>query len=230
MKNILAVFGKQIKDTLKNKSVLIQFLMFPLMTLLMQNTIKLDNMPENFFAELYAIMHVGMAPLVATSAIIAEEKEKNTLRVLMMANVKPHEYLLGVGSYVWLLCMAGSLVIGLCADYSASALVGYMAVMAVGFIIAILLGATIGLLASGQMAATSISVPLMAVFAFLPMIAMFNSTIEKIAELCYTYQIKLFLSLPDGDIMSTSGIIVLACSFAVAAAAFIIAYKRNGLE
>ena len=44
MKNILAVFGKQIKDTLKNKSVLIQFLMFLMMTLLMQNTIKLQKM------------------------------------------------------------------------------------------------------------------------------------------------------------------------------------------
>lgn len=230
MKNISAIFVRQLKDTLKNKSVLIQFLMFPVMTLLMQNTIKLDDMPVNFFAELYAIMHVGMAPLVVTSAIIAEEKEKNTLRVLMMANVRPHEYLLGVGSYVWLLCMAGALAIGLCADYPVSALLRFMLIMAVGFIVAILLGAAIGLLASGQMAATSISVPLMAVFAFLPMIAMFNSTIEKIAKFCYTYQIKLFLSQTDGAIMSMEGLIVLACSFAAAAIVFIIAYRRKGLE
>jgi len=230
MKNISAIFVRQLKDTLKNKSILIQFLMFPVMTLLMQNTIKLDNMPVNFFAELYAIMHVGMAPLVATSAIIAEEKEKNTLRVLMMANVKPYEYLLGVGSYVWLLCMAGSLVIGLCADYSPAALFRFIFVMAAGFVVAILLGGAIGLLSSNQMAATSISVPMMAVFAFLPMIAMFNSTIEKIAKFCYTYQIKLFLSQPDDDIMSTEGIIVLACSFIAAAIIFIIAYRRKGLE
>ncbi|MBE6764553.1 MAG: ABC transporter permease [Ruminococcaceae bacterium] len=230
MKNISAIFFRQLKDTIKNKSVLIQFLMFPMMTLIMENTIKLDNMPPNFFAELYAVMYVGMAPLTAVSSIIAEEKEKNTLRVLLMANVKPHEYMLGVGSYVWLLCMAGALVIGLCADYSALAMVGYMLVMAVGFVISILAGATVGLLSPGQMAATSISVPMMTVFSFLPMIAMFNSTIEKIAKFCYTYQIKLFLALPDGDIMSMSGIIVLACSFAVAVTAFIISYKRNGLE
>jgi len=230
MKNISAIFFRQLKDTIKNKSVLIQFLMFPMMTLIMENTIKLDNMPPNFFAELYAVMYVGMAPLTAVSSIIAEEKEKNTLRVLLMANVKPHEYMLGVGSYVWLLCMAGALVIGLCADYSALAMVGYMLVMAVGFVISILAGATVGLLSPGQMAATSISVPMMTVFSFLPMIAMFNSTIEKIAKFCYTYQIKLFRALPDGDIMSMSGIIVLACSFAVAVTAFIISYKRNGLE
>lgn len=230
MKNITAIFVRQLQDTLKNKTVLIQFLMFPLMTLIMENTVKLDNMPANFFAELYAVMYVGMAPLTAISAIIAEEKEKNTLRVLLMADVKPHEYMLGVGSYVWLLCMAGALVIGLCADYSLPALVGYLLVMAAGFIISMLIGATVGLVSPSQMAATSVSVPLMTVFSFLPMIAMFNSTIEKIAKFCYTYQIKCFLSLPEGDIMGTAGIVVLACSFVGAAAAFLFAYKRNGLE
>lgn len=230
MKNIFAIFIRQLKDTVKNKTVLIQFLMFPMMTLIMENTIKLDDMPQNFFAELYSVMYVGMAPLTAVSAIIAEEKEKNTLRVLLMADVKPHEYMLGVGSYVWILCMAGAAVIGLCADYSPSAMAGYMLVMAVGFIVSILIGATVGLLSPGQMAATSVSVPLMTVFSFLPMIAMFNSTIEKIAKFCYTYQIKIFLSSPDGDIMSCTGIIVLACTFAAAVLAFIIAYKRNGLE
>lgn len=230
MKNISAIFFRQLKDTIKNKTVLIQFLMFPVMTLIMENTIKLEDMPPNFFAELYAVMYVGMAPLTAISAIIAEEKEKNTLRVLLMADVKPQEYMLGVGSYVWLLCMAGALVMGLCADYSGAALAGYMLAMAAGFIISILTGATVGLISPSQMAATSVSVPLMTVFSFLPMIAMFNSTVEKIAKFCYTYQIKLFLALPDGDIISTEGMIVLTCSFAVAVIAFCIAYKRNGLE
>ncbi len=98
MKNISAIFVRQIKDTLKNKSVLIQFLMFPVMTLIMENTVKIDGMAPHFFAELFAVMYIGMAPLTAISAIIGEEKEKNTLRVLLMANVKPHEYMLGVGS------------------------------------------------------------------------------------------------------------------------------------
>lgn len=230
MKNISAIFIKQLKDTIKNKTVLIQFLLFPLMTLILENTIKLENMPPNFFAELYAVMYVGMAPLTAVSAIISEEKEKNTLRVLLMADVKPYEYMLGAGSYVWLLCMVGAAVIGLCTDYTPSAFAGYMIVMAVGFIISILIGATVGLLSPSQMAATSVSIPLMTVFSFLPMIAMFNSTIEKVAKFCYTYQIKLFLSLPDSESISVLGILVLACSFAAALTAFFAAYKKNGLE
>ena len=230
MKNISAIFVRQIKDTLKNKSVLIQFLMFPVMTLIMENTVKIDGMAPHFFAELFAVMYIGMAPFTAISAIIAEEKEKNTLRVLLMANVKPHEYMLGVGSYVWLLCMAGAAVIGLSAGYSASEFVSFMLIMAVGFIISILLGATVGLVSKSQMAATSITVPLMMILSFLPMLAMFNSTIEKIAKFCYTYQIKLFFSVMDSGIMDKLGIIVLAGSLVAAVTAFIIAYRRNGLE
>lgn len=94
MKEITAVFLKQINETLKNKTVLIQFLMFPILTLIMENTIRIDGMPEHFFAKLFAVMFVGMAPLTCMASIISEEKEKNTLRVLVMSNVKPFQYLL----------------------------------------------------------------------------------------------------------------------------------------
>ena len=107
----MAIFKKQLKDTLQNKTVLIQFIMFPLLTLIMNHTITLEGMPENFFVNLFATMYIGMAPLTSIAAVISEEKEKNTLRVLMMSNVKPYEYLLGIGSYIWLACMLGAAII-----------------------------------------------------------------------------------------------------------------------
>ena len=68
--HILAILWKQLKDTIKNKTILIQFLMFPCMTLIMENTINIQDMPEHFFANLFAIMYVGMAPLTSIAAII----------------------------------------------------------------------------------------------------------------------------------------------------------------
>ena len=79
MNNTIAIIKKQLKDTLKNKTVLIQFIMFPMLTLIMNHTIAIDGMPENFFVNLFATMYIGMAPLTSIAAIIAEEKEKNTL-------------------------------------------------------------------------------------------------------------------------------------------------------
>ena len=110
MKNIFTIIKKQIRDTLKNKPVLIQFILFPAMTLIMENAIDLKDMPELFFTKLFSVMYIGMAPLTAAASVISEEKEKNTLRVLMMAGVRPHEYLVGVAVYIWTLCMAGAAV------------------------------------------------------------------------------------------------------------------------
>ena len=108
MHNVGVIIKKQIKDTLKNKTVLIQFVMFPVLTLIFENAINIPDMPELFFTNLFSVMYMGMAPLVAVASIIAEEKEKNTLRVLTMANVKAWEYLAGIGIYVWTICMAGA--------------------------------------------------------------------------------------------------------------------------
>ena len=54
MKNIKAVFMKQILDTIKNKTVFIQFLMFPIIAVIMENAVKIEDMPEHFFAKLFA--------------------------------------------------------------------------------------------------------------------------------------------------------------------------------
>lgn len=75
------ILQKQWKDTWKNKAVLIQFVMFPVLVVIMTKLVKIDGMPKNFFVNLFASMYVGMAPLTSLSAVIAEEKEKNTLRV-----------------------------------------------------------------------------------------------------------------------------------------------------
>lgn len=80
--HIWAIFWKLLKDTLKNKTILIQFVMFPFMTVIMENAITIEGMPEHYFANLFAVMYVGMAPLTCAASIISEEKEKNTLRVL----------------------------------------------------------------------------------------------------------------------------------------------------
>ena len=51
MKNITAVFLKQLGDTLKNKTILLQFVLFPVIAVVMENSITLENMPEHFFVK-----------------------------------------------------------------------------------------------------------------------------------------------------------------------------------
>lgn len=228
MHNIGVIIKKQIKDTLKNKTVLIQFVMFPVLTLIFENAINIPDMPELFFTKLFSVMYMGMAPLVAVASIIAEEKEKNTLRVLTMANVKAWEYLAGIGIYVWTICMAGAGVMA--STLSSGDIPFYLGVMAAGFIISIAIGACIGIIASNQMAATSLSLPVMLIFSFMPMLAMFNDKIEKIAGIFYTQQIRELLGNMTFDGIKTETMLVVAVNALLALSLFFAAFKRKGLE
>ena len=88
MKNAGAVFLKQAKDTMKNKTILIQFVMFPALAVIMENFMSIEGMTEHFFVKMFAAMYVGMAPLISMSAVLAEEKEKYTKYTQMMEQVK----------------------------------------------------------------------------------------------------------------------------------------------
>lgn len=230
MKNINAVFLKQLGDTLKNKTVLIQFLMFPVLVIIMENAIKFDDMPEHFFAKLFAVMFVGMAPLTCMSAIIAEEKEKNTLRVLMMSNVKPAEYLVGVGAYVFVMCAFGTAVFAAVGGYTGADLAVFIAVMSVGIILSELTGAIVGVFSRNQMTATSIAVPVMMIFAFLPMLSMFNDTIRTAARVTYSQQLSELINGIGASEISAESLIVIAINLVLAVVLFTAAYRRKGLE
>ncbi|MBO5267031.1 MAG: ABC transporter permease [Ruminiclostridium sp.] len=230
MKNITAVFLKQVKETFRNKAILIHFVMFPVLVIIMENAIKLENMPEHFFVKLFAIMFVGMAPLICMSSIISEEKENNTLRVLMMSNVKPFEYLIGVGTYVWIMCIIGAVVFAVCGGYSGKDFCVFMLVMSVGILLSALTGAVIGIFSKNQMSATSVSVPVTMVFSFLPMLSMFNESIEKIARVTYSQQMSLLINGIGNTDISVENIAVIGVNFLIAVVLFWGVYKKKGLE
>lgn len=228
MKHILVIIKKQIKDTLKNKTVLIQFILFPLLTLIMENAVTLKDMPPYFFTKLFAVMYIGMAPFSATAAVLAEEKEKNTLRVLMMADVKPWEYLTGVAVYVWTICMLGAALMSL--GLQETQRLPFLLIMGSGFLISVIAGACIGIFAKNQMMATSLIMPFMMIFSFAPMLSMFNETIRKFAAFVYTQQLKLLIDDMGFDGISKTGGVVLLASAAACVGIFLLAYRKKGLE
>ena len=230
MKNIKAVFMKQMLDTVKNKTVFIQFLMFPIMAVIMENAVKIEDMPEHFFAKLFAVMFIGMAPLSSMSAIISEEKEKNTLRTLMMSSVKPWQYLVSVGAYIFIMCMVGISVFAVLTEYKGKELAIFILCTAFGIILSELAGAAIGIFSKNQMAATSLTLPIMMIFSFSPMLSMFNETIKKISGITYLQQISNILNGIDISEIFAKSIIVIAVNFALGLVLFAAAYKKKGLE
>lgn len=230
MNNILAIFKKQLKDTVKNKTIFIQFVLFPVVTVIMNNTVKIEGMPENFFVNLFAAMFVGMAPLTSMAAVISEEKEANTLKVLVMSDVKPQEYLIGIGGYILIMCMLGAAVICAAGNYAFKEAVLFMCIMTAGILVSLLIGAAIGVLCKTQMAATSVTVPVMMIFSFLPMLSMFNDSIEKIARFTYTEQISRMLGNIGNLQIDIKNIGIIAANMLVFILLFFISYRKNRLS
>lgn len=230
IKHIGVILWKQMKDTLKNKTILIQFIMFPILTVIMENAIEIEGMPEHYFAAMFGVMYVGMAPLTSMAAIISEEKERNTLRVLLMSNVKPVEYLAGVGIYIWSICMAGACVIGMAGKYSGKVLGNFIIIMGVGIFVSMLIGAAIGTWSKNQMTATSISIPVMMIFSFMPMLSMFNDKIAEIGKILYSQQINLLVEQVGKISLRWETIVVIGGNVVMAIALFVAAYRKSGLE
>lgn len=228
MSHSAAVFLKQIRDTTKNKAILIQFVLFPAMTVMMENLVHIDGMPERFFVNMFAPMYAGMAPIVCMAAIIAEEKEKNTLRVLLMSDVRPAEYLIGTGGAVWLAGMAGAGVICLCGGYAGADVGRFMLLMAAGILVSVLIGAAIGVWSRNQIMETSITVPVMMFFSFLPMLAMFHDGLAQAARLTYSGQIRRMIEETGHE--PAEGAAVMLLNGAAAAVVFLWGYKRGGMD
>ena len=230
MREAAAILRKQMIDTRKNRAVMIQFLLFPLITIIMSKTVNIQDMPQNFYLMLFSVMYLAMAPISAMSAIISEEKEKGTLRALMMSNVSPFSYLLGVGVYVVSFCLLGTVLMSRICGMSGEEWRRYLALMAIGFLISTFLGAAIGVCAKNQMAATSLQVPIMCVLSFLPMIAQFNTTVAKVAKYFYTDQFYHLLVDGKSDKISTESLVILAVNGVLILGFFIVAYKKRGLN
>ena len=232
MNRTLAIFKKQLKDTLKNKMVLVQFVLFPIITFIFTEFVAKSNadLPDTYFVTLFATMYAGMVPLVNMATIIAEEREKKSLQMLIMSNVKPYEYLLGVGSYVLILCSLGGLAFGLIGGYAGAELLRFVLTIILGVIASILLGSAVGIFSKNQGAATAIAMPLAMVTAFVPMVAMFNDKIEKIASILYTQQINILINDLSASNFTSNHFFAIGANMLVFLVVFTYAYVKVDLK
>ena len=227
---VKAIFMKQLKDTIKNMQVLVLYMVYPLIGFIMMTTVASAVGQENFFIKIFASMHMVFLPIVATASVVAEEKEKNTLKVLMLANVKPITYLLGVGSFIFLGTHIGTLCFAILGGWSGGAFVSFVLSMMLGSICSMLIGFTVGLMAKNQAGGTGLTIPLGLILSFLPMLASFNEGIEKIAKITYSQQISYLLNEPSFVGYTLERISVVGVNFIMVMFIFYITYKKQFIE
>ncbi|MBO0588319.1 ABC transporter permease [Sporosarcina sp. E16_8] len=188
MKRVNAIFQKDLKDILRNSAVSLTASM-PLIIAFVMGKMSDDIAVDGH----YMVINIAMVTVGSfiQCCLIAEEKEKNTLRGLMLSPASTLE-ILGGKSLLSLIAMMIIVLIG-------AFLTGYHPEQIVVIAIAILftsfffigLGTLLGLLAKSVMEASVIIMPFMIVFGFGSMATMFADKYPILKVMDYTPNTQL---------------------------------------
>ena len=181
--HVTAIFKKTLRDMIRNKRQLLFFLMFPAMTYLFCVTMKDGRV---MFPIVFLPINVLFCSMSIMASVIAEEKEKGTLRSLIFANIKPLEYFIGNGLFVLLASLIScSLFIPLINISGINYLYFYVSIF-LSSICSMVLGATIGISAKNQTAANGMCAPITIIIGMLPTFGAMNESMQDITKLLYS--------------------------------------------
>ena len=229
-----ALLGKDLKDLVKNPTVLLGCLLPVGFIALYSQTMgdasgEAADAARHQFLTMALFMTVGMTGCMTALYTIAEEKEKHTLRTLMLANVSAEQMLASRG-LVTLLAIA--LVDAACYLVIGQPLAGLPAFLAIGVagsVPIVLLSLLLGLVARDQMSAGVLSMPIL-VAGIAPMFAQMVDGLSDIAPYLPTGGMnELGMLLAQGELFSSDAIAPVATTLAwvaVAAVAFALLYRR----
>jgi len=226
IQNLQALLIKQIKDTLKNPPVLVFFLVYPIIAFVMSSAMK-GQEGAGAFISIFATMHCVFSPAVVASSILSEEKEGNTLRVLIMSNVTLREYFISIGGFVLIATVASGSIFLFITEKDFVGSIIFILSLGLGSFISIILGLCISLYAKNASAANGIAVPCGMIFAFLPMLANFNKSIENVSRFTFGQQVSYLLG--KGSI-SIFGIIVISVNTILLAILASVLFRKSLAE
>lgn len=229
MGKTIAIFKKQLKDTWHNKSVLLQFVLLPILALVMGYLMPEDAMPKRSVAAMFTTMYVGMIPVSSICSIIAEEREKGTLRALRMANVSSGQYLIGIGSCLFVESLFGVAIFSVLGGFAGEELVQYIGIAASGVLTSLLIGATLGLVAKNQMSATSISAPVSIILSFVPTMATMNEELAIVSKFLYTEQLNNLLRDIGNGPFTKECVVIIGSNIAIFCLAFALIYRKKAI-
>jgi len=229
MNSVIAIFIKQIQDTLKNKGVLLQAITFPALAFVLTNFVELPHdIPDSMFISLFAIMFIGLVVISNSATIIAEDRERKSLRFLMMAGVKSYQYLMGIGGVLLIFALAvGSLFAIMMPGFSLMERLIFLGSLMLGAVASIFLGAIIGMFAKNEQSSISLSMTVGMIMGFGPMVAAFNETTGRMFSIFYT--MNFIYNFGEYSNM-TRNLSVILINIAALAVVFAWVYGKRGLR
>ncbi|MFW5984780.1 MAG: ABC transporter permease [Halanaerobiaceae bacterium] len=167
--HIKAIVIKEAFDLRKNSSILVMFFLPVLLTIIWDRVIP--DMPGNMslgFGLLFLVVMVGM---YVPSMLLAEEKEKKTLQVLLLSPASPADVIVGKGLITFLsIVVISILLLFIVGPTAGNMLIIFVATFMVS-IFSITVGMMVGLLSPDQRSTGTIGLPVYLLLLLIPQLA-----------------------------------------------------------
>ena len=243
LRKIKAIVGMKFQTLLSNTSVMLA----PILALGFVFAIKkimpdLDVNEEgisfstNAFALSFGIIfNIAIAGISMSSSPLAEEKEKNTLRVLMTSSVNGLEYLIGtLLPPLFILILVNILMVPVSGSSFGDVQFGsYLLMTTVASLISLIIGYIIGILTKNQTQTSLYTMPITLLLTSVPAIKLFQEDLSAILDYTYTGVLTNFANSiysETGYQWNLTDISVLFGWFIISLVIFVYAYKKNGLD
>lgn len=237
IKKVRALTLKEFKNFTKNSNVLLMSLLpilFSIIYTYIYSGKAADGVPKIDILFLCLDMNLSMVASFVTAMLIAEEKEKNTLRTLLLSGVSSMEFLTGKVTVTFITTILTNIIVFFITGMETQYLGWFLLFSLLVVTSMIVIGAIIGMLAPNQMSTSVIGLPVILLFFLVPMLADFNDNIRRVAKFTPNYSMNLLLRhLFKGEALSGTdlpALITIAVWIALTAILFAVTYSKVGID
>ena len=237
MKKVSVLTKKDLKDFVKNPSMFLSCLL-PLFFIILYGSIDMP-MPENgdrsmFLLNMGVLLSTTMCGSMITSTSISEEKEKFTLRTLMLSNISAGEFFLAKIIMGFAITTISNLLIFFFSGTALAQLPMFFLCSLLGSACMIMFSGVYGVMARDQMTCGVYQIPLMLLFMLPTMLGEMNSVLAAIAKVTpLNAMLRLYYLGSDGQLLSATALAqlgIMAVWILISAVLFSYVYKKKGVD
>lgn len=235
-KIICTLLKKDLKGCLSNKNILVSFLIPVVFCFIYQYMFSgLGEDVNAYVLSMCAVFAISIIPSSILPVMIAEEKEKYTLRSLMLARVRGQEFLASKMAVCLLMVLADAAAVFFISGGSTDGFPIYITAALISAAGLCFLGALAGLTAKDQSSAGTLSAPLMLITMLPPFFSGLNDTVAKLAVIVPTTSFQtLYSAAGAGEGIFTgrclTALSVCALWIVVGYVLFNLFYRRKGID
>ncbi|MCC4313202.1 MULTISPECIES: ABC transporter permease [Carnobacterium] len=243
MRKIQTLFMLKLEMILKNLTIMLGPIMAILFVFIFKTVVEVPTpggtQPESvefvtgYILQIGVIFNVTMTGIMAASMPLAEEKEMQTLRVLLSSSVSKVEFLIGSLAPVLVIMTAINFILIPISGVFVGNMLVYLLITTIVSVITIILGLLIGMSAKNQMSVSLLSMPFMLILMMIPLLFQLNDLAGKASSFIYTGTLNEIISRlaqNDPNPVSLKNGLVLVAWFIVASGSCLYFYKKKGLE